>query len=144
MKARRRGAGLITVDAAAEELQLHPKTVLRCIRTGRLRATRIGKSYRILRADLDAFAGVPPKEHDDTADDPWVTVIVDMPDTDPEAARSWGMIPASLQGRGPDHTPMRAEVVYEPERRHLKVILVGSLEDTSTVLAMIRSRRRRM
>jgi excisionase family DNA binding protein len=132
---------LLTVDAAAAELQLHVKTVLRAIRAGRLRATRIGKSYRIRRADLDAFAGVPPAEPDETADPPWVTVIVDLPDTPPEGARSWGMIPAALQGRrGPDRTPMRADVVYDTERRHLKIILVGSIDDTVTMLGAIRTR----
>jgi excisionase family DNA binding protein len=32
--------------------------VIRCIRSGRLPATRIGKSYRIERTKLEAFAGV--------------------------------------------------------------------------------------
>ncbi len=49
---------LYTVEAAAERLKLHNKTVLRFIREGRLRATKIGKQYRILHSDLDAFAGV--------------------------------------------------------------------------------------
>ena len=49
---------LLTVDEAAEALKLHPKTVLRHIREGRLEATRIGKAYRIDRSKLDAFAGL--------------------------------------------------------------------------------------
>ena len=133
---------MMTVDAAAEELQLHPKTVLRAIRTGRLRATRIGKAYRILRADLDAFAGVPPHEADDELLEPWVTVIVDMPDMDPKDARSWGMLPASLRAPA-DQLPLRADVIYEVERRHLKIIVVGSVERTTAVLGMIRARLKR-
>jgi hypothetical protein len=35
---------------------------------------------------------------------------------------------------------MRADVVYDAERRHLKIILVGSIADTSTLLAAIRAR----
>ncbi len=50
---------LCTVETAAAHLQVHRKTVLRYIRDGRLPATRIGKAYRIQRADLDAFAGTP-------------------------------------------------------------------------------------
>ena len=46
---------LITVEQAAEQLKLHPKTVLRHIREGRLPATRIGKSYRLRAADVDEF-----------------------------------------------------------------------------------------
>src|SRR5262245_37744597 len=43
------GDELCTVHFAADRLKLHPKTVQRLIREGRLRATRIGKSYRIRR-----------------------------------------------------------------------------------------------
>jgi excisionase family DNA binding protein len=57
MSGRAMSEELYTVEMAAERLKLHPKTVLRFIRDGRLRATRIGKSYRILRSDLDAFGG---------------------------------------------------------------------------------------
>ena len=49
---------LVTVEQAAQELSLHPKTVLRYIRDNRLPATRVGRSYRILRSELDAFAGI--------------------------------------------------------------------------------------
>src|SRR5690606_39251872 len=49
---------LLTVQQAAQQLRLHPKTVLRYIKDGKLRATRIGKGYRIARADLDALAGL--------------------------------------------------------------------------------------
>jgi excisionase family DNA binding protein len=52
---------LCTVGFAATQLKLHPKTILRFIREGRLRATRVGKAFRILRADLDAFAGIPQR-----------------------------------------------------------------------------------
>lgn len=144
MKPRRRGEELVTVDVAAAELQLHPKTVLRAIHSGRLRATRIGKAYRIRRADLDLFAGVQPAEPDATASEPWATVIVDLPDVAPDAARAWGMIPVKLQGRGPDAMPLRVDVVYDVERRHVKVILVGSVEDTSMVMAMIRAELKRV
>ena len=46
-----------TVEHAARRLQLHPKTVLRFIRDGRLPAKRLGKAWRIRQSDLDALAG---------------------------------------------------------------------------------------
>ena len=69
---------LVTVDQAAEQLNLHPNTVLRYIRDGRLPATRIGKSYRIARANLDAFAGVASGKSQ-AAVDARTTCIVDIP-----------------------------------------------------------------
>ena len=49
-----------TVEHAAERLKLHPKTVLRFIRDGRLRAVKVGKSYRILRTEMEAMTGARP------------------------------------------------------------------------------------
>ncbi|MFD3513477.1 helix-turn-helix domain-containing protein [Streptomyces sp. NPDC058657] len=48
-----------SVDQVAGLLGLHVKTVRAYVREGRLRATRIGKQYRIAREDLEAFTGAP-------------------------------------------------------------------------------------
>ena len=42
----------------ADRLGLHVKTVRHYVRDGRLKAVRIGKQYRIARADLEALTGV--------------------------------------------------------------------------------------
>jgi excisionase family DNA binding protein len=126
----------LTVAAAAARLELHPKTVLRCIREGRLKAKKIGKSYRILRADVDAFVGLPAAA--ESPADASVTTIVDVPGAGAELARDWGVkVPAALHGRGARAAPLRADVIYEPERSHLKVILVGSPGDVSAVLRLM-------
>ncbi|MDR7483341.1 MAG: helix-turn-helix domain-containing protein [Armatimonadota bacterium] len=49
------GREILTVDQAAAYLQVHPLTVYRYIRDGRLPAARLGKIYRLFRRDLDAF-----------------------------------------------------------------------------------------
>ena len=129
---------LCTVDFAAERLKLHPKTVLRFIHEGRLKANRIGKAYRIRRADIEALAGLPPPAPQ-PAGDAWVTCIVDMPGVGPALAQKWARtLPAVLQGRdgGP---PLRADVIYEPERSHLKIIVVGAPDDTVEVMSVIRA-----
>ena len=56
-------SNLYSAEQVAEMLNLHVKTVRRYVRDGRLKAKRIGKEYRITRADLEAFAGeVRPAE----------------------------------------------------------------------------------
>ncbi len=46
---------LMTVEQVAAYLQVHRMTVYRYIRTGRIAAVRVGRVYRVRRADLEAF-----------------------------------------------------------------------------------------
>lgn len=46
---------VMTVDQVAAYLQLNRLTVYRYVREGKIPAARIGKVYRILRADVDRF-----------------------------------------------------------------------------------------
>jgi excisionase family DNA binding protein len=44
-----------TVEQISEILNIHPKTIQRYIREGKLRATKIGKSWRVTGHDLSLF-----------------------------------------------------------------------------------------
>lgn len=126
---------LLTVDLAAQRLKLHPKTILRFIRDGRLAATRMGKSYRIRRSDVDALGGLP--ERGSVATETSVTAIVDVPDCTPVLAKKLAQaVPAALQGKR-SQTLLRADVVYDPARAHLKFVIVGTPGDTSSLLGLI-------
>lgn len=46
---------VMTVDQVAAYLQLNRLTVYRYVREGKIPASKIGKLYRILRADVDRF-----------------------------------------------------------------------------------------
>jgi excisionase family DNA binding protein len=128
---------LRTVDDAADLLKLHPKTVLRFIREGRLKATRIGKSYRILKGDLDAFAGVPA--NDPAAAEARVTSIVDVPDVGPELAKTWARtVTNALTSRPRGAAPFSADVTYDAERAALKIVVVGGADDSVNLLSLIR------
>ena len=64
----------------------------------RLPATRIGKAYRIRRADLDTFAGTPTPVVT-AADAARVTSIVDVPGVGPTlASKLAGAVTNSLHG----------------------------------------------
>ena len=134
---------LYTVDQAAQRLKLHAKTVLRAIREERLRATRVGKSYRILAGDLDAFAGVPVRAGSAVAE-PWVTTIVDIPDIRPEMAQKWARtVTNALNARSPGMSarngpPLCADVIYEPQRSHLKIVVTGPPGDVVNLMNLIR------
>jgi len=45
----------LTLQQIADELKLHIETVREWVRTKRLIAYRVGRDYRVKRADLDRF-----------------------------------------------------------------------------------------
>jgi excisionase family DNA binding protein len=125
-----------TVEHAAERLKLHPKTVLRFIRDGRLRATRLGKSYRILRSDLEALAGASPARPD--APSVRVTTVVDLDGLLPEQAqRLTTMLTSARIGTQARPDPMNISIAHDPARDSLKVVMVGSPADTAGMLRLI-------
>lgn len=141
-----------TVEQFAERLKLHPKTVLRFIKDGRLRAVKVGKSYRILRTDMEAtMTGFSPAEFRGMAEafrdrleqrtvrsDARVTSIVDLSGVAPDLAQRMArMLPAARTGQAAHADDMTIEVIYDPPRRQLKVFIVGSPGDTAAMLKMV-------
>ena len=123
-----------TVEQAAERLAVHPKTVLRFIRDGRLRATRIGKSWRILASNLDALAGVPPAPAKNR-EPAQVTAIADLSEITMEVSQRMATaLQALVIGREDRTRPIKLDTVYDPERSHLKVVIVADAMDTAAVL----------
>lgn len=126
----------LAVDQAADRLRLHPKTVRRFIREGRLRATRIGKSYRILESDLVRFAGGAAEIP--SASTARVTSVVDVENVDAGTAqRAARLLPGMLNSREASPDPISLNVLYDPERRQLKVLLAGSPSRVAGILAHV-------
>jgi excisionase family DNA binding protein len=46
---------LLTPGEVAEQLRVSSMTVYRLLKSGELRSARIGKSFRILQSDVDAY-----------------------------------------------------------------------------------------
>jgi excisionase family DNA binding protein len=63
-------AGRITLDEAAERLGVHYMTVYKYVRTGRLRAEKVGRSWRVDPADLAALDGPAPARPSDDGSEP--------------------------------------------------------------------------
>jgi excisionase family DNA binding protein len=128
---------LCTVDVAAAHLQLHRKTVLRYIRDGRLPATKIGKGYRIRRADLDTFAGAPSTTVTLT-DAARVTTIIDVPGVGPAlAGKIARSVTNALHGGHERRGDVHVEVVHDAEESQLKIIVVGAIAETRSLLGLL-------
>jgi len=127
----------VTVEQAAEELRLHSKTVLRYIRDGRLAATRIGKSYRITRSELDAFAGVA-SGHADTTASARTTCIVDILDISVDTSARIATFLQSAAMTGDAGTPpLHLETAFDTSAGSLKVVMIGSPSDVARLLDML-------
>src|SRR5580765_3668859 len=110
---------LYTADEVAELLNLHVKTIRRYVREGRLKARRIGKEYRITRADLDEFAGEtlaagPPVVRTRHV---IASSIVDADVVSPdESHRVTTMIMAALNSRKGEGDFPRVDTIYYEEQ----------------------------
>lgn len=50
---------LLTCEEAAAFLRVHPRTVYRLLREGKLPGVKVGRQWRIRRTDLEASLGPP-------------------------------------------------------------------------------------
>jgi excisionase family DNA binding protein len=133
---------LYSPQQVAERLGLHVRTIRNYVRDGRLRAVRIGKQYRIAPKDLAKLTGQAPsafesrgpgKQHNVE-----VSSIVDADGIAPEmATRISNLLTAAANGRKRRDAPSRTETIYDPDRMHIKIILVGTMEDNATFFSLI-------
>jgi excisionase family DNA binding protein len=129
---------LHTVQQAAEQLKLHPKTVLRLIHEGRLKGARIGKSYRILDSDLRAFAGMADGERSAAGPRARVTCVAEVENVSvDEASRIAGVLGAVLSTREPRPDPVHLTTAYDPETRKLKAVLFAAPADAAAWLRLL-------
>jgi excisionase family DNA binding protein len=122
-----------TVEQFAERLKVHPKTVLRFIKEGRVRAVKVGRAYRILRSDLEAFGVVLPRAGGARA-----TAIVDIPNVGPERAQQIARtLSTTRMGAEAAGEPMSINVAHDPVAKQVKVILVGAPLDVAALLRVV-------
>src|SRR5271165_4481039 len=124
---------LYSVEQVAERLGLHVKTVRTYVREGRLKAVRIGKQYRIAREDLEALTGrpEPPPEPVRRTRHVEVSSIVEIDAVSPELANR---LTNSLMGAA---NGIRVEAIYNRERGHMKIILVGDMDMNASYFNLI-------
>jgi excisionase family DNA binding protein len=131
---------LYSAEQVAELLNLHVKTVRRYLRDGRLKAKRIGKEYRITRADLQAFAGELPPAEKEVARTRHVIAssIVDIDAiSSGDSHRVTTLIMASLNTRRGEDDHPRVDTIYYPEQARLRVTITASPTLTCELIRMI-------
>jgi excisionase family DNA binding protein len=121
---------LFTVDRVAEKVGLHPRTVRRFIREGRLRAKKIGKQWRILSRDLDELIGKEAADEEAPGDRRTgriqVSAVVDiLVDDEAAAARVFNSMLAAVTGKGPEYGAVHYESLYLRDERKARLMFWG-------------------
>lgn len=128
---------MYSVEQVANRLGLHVRTVRGYIRSGRLKAVRIGKQYRIARADLEELTGKPqPSSAGATPVE--VSSIVQIDGVDRAAAErlSTLVLAGANSASDPAH-PLRIQTVHDEERNRMKFVILGGAGTTAEVLQLI-------
>jgi excisionase family DNA binding protein len=132
---------LYTVERVAELLNLHVKTVRGYVRSGRLKARRIGKQYRIPREDLEEFTGTslidkPPAVA--RTRHVIVSAIVDADAVPPEVAdRISTTVMAGLNAKRGEGDAPRVDVIYFPEQGKLRITITAPPDVTTSLLRLV-------
>ena len=132
---------LFSVEQVAERLGLHVRTVRRYVREGRLRARRIGKQYRIARADYEVFTegtadGAPGDADRALAIDASSILTVEPIGRD-RADALLQVLLAAAAARAAGEEPMRVHTAYDAARRRLKIVALGGLAASAELLRTV-------
>ncbi|MEU8407302.1 helix-turn-helix domain-containing protein [Micromonospora sp. NPDC048842] len=128
---------MYSVEQVADRLNLHVRTVRGYIRSGRLRAVRIGKQYRIAASDLDALTGQAPTTPG-VARQAEVSSIVQIDGVDRAAADRLGTLVLTSANTAHDQAnPLRVQTVHDEQRHRLKIIILGDPAATAELLHLL-------
>lgn len=143
---------LLTVEAVAEILTVHTRTVRRYIKEGRLKAQKTGGQWRVLSDNLKDFMGIdsfdvieqkpfPNPENRSYAisgkEKILVSAVVDVNVTSKdEAHRLSSTILAAVNGRPDKNQPARCDFLFFEEEGKARFMIWGQPSFVSILLSM--------
>ena len=134
---------LFTVDQVAQSLNLHVRTIRNYVAAGKLKATRIGKQYRIARSDLDAFTGGPGTAIEGRKvgvfgrTDATCVVQIEAISRD-RADRLTGALIGAAKAPRASGALLNVSAAYDEERDSLRVVIMsGDLRATADLVSMV-------
>jgi excisionase family DNA binding protein len=129
---------LYSLEQVAERLGLQVRTVRSYVRSGRLKAIRIGKQYRVTRESLEDLTGAAPQEAVPRHRQVEVSSVIQVDAVSVETAgRVTNHIVGAAKATYDDGSPLRVETIYDEERSQLKVIVIGSLLHAANVFRLL-------
>lgn len=130
-----------TVIKAAQLLNMHPKTIRRYIKEGKLKANKIGKSWLIRGHDLSTFIeGVQPFKRAATAKPGRIKVSavvdIDVYDMD-EAMNIANALTAALNCKPAKYGISTMNVQYIGVESMVRIMLYGNIEFMEVMMNLI-------
>ena len=137
-----------TVEKISELLNIHPKTIQRYIREGKLQASKVGKAWRITGHDLSVFMEANhnersisgPAETQSTEDRVTVSSVVDIVVHDRnEAIRIITTLSATMNAKPPEIGRSSMHTQHIVEENKVRITLWGGIQFMDVMIGNIRT-----
>lgn len=143
-----------TVDQVADMIDMHPKTIRKFIREGKLKANKVGKQWRITGHDLSVFTEGKDQERivDETRDITFstedkgqtstqrvtVSTVVDMDVKDmEEGTRIANMLMAVMNNKDSKYGTSTMNVQFIEKEKKTRIMLWGTLSFMEAMLGAL-------
>lgn len=133
-----------TVDQVSELLHMHPKTIQRYIREGKLRAAKIGKGWRISGHDLSLFTeGVAKTDSEGFGEAPrksrvQISSVIDIVYISKDAAiRIVNTLNAALNAKPSEYGSSSMSAQFIESERKVRITLWGGPDFMEVILSSI-------
>jgi len=133
-----------TVDQISNMLDIHPKTIQRYIREGKLRASKIGKSWRITGHDLSAFTEGDNYKASMAESQPSRKIIASsvidiVTEGKEDAIRILNMLTASLNAKPAEYGKSSMQSQYIERENLVRITLWGEIRFMAIMMDTIAS-----
>lgn len=133
-----------TVEAISQMLKMHPKTIQRYIREGKIPATKVGKAWRVSGHSLSVFVGnediFPAKDTSKQLSDDKImissVVDIDVANID-EAMQIVNMLTASLNSKTPEYGKSSMQTQYIDLEHRVRIMLYGNIKFMEAMIYFI-------
>ncbi|NYB72837.1 helix-turn-helix domain-containing protein [Sedimentibacter hydroxybenzoicus DSM 7310] len=131
-----------TVEQISKMLNIHPKTIQRYIREGKLRANKIGKSWRVTGHDLSIFAESTDNRNLDVITRPQdkavVSSVIDIQIDDfDESTRIVSMLTAALNCKPQEYGKSTMHIQYLEHENKVRIALWGNIHFMKEMIEII-------
>ncbi|MBN2796026.1 MAG: helix-turn-helix domain-containing protein [Clostridia bacterium] len=130
-----------TVDELKTLLNLHEKTIQRYMREGKLKATKVGKSWRVTQASLDDFMEISqdmkqPEPRDYNAIKVSSVVDIEVKDTQ-EAIKLANVLTATMNSKDEIHGKTSMNIQFIETENKIRIMLYGNVKFTEDIMSFL-------